>query len=317
MSFAEQDFSCYKENIEKLRQARPGIKVLPYFHSFISNGKNDKERFADDKLIDSTGKHADYSTGDYPLYVPYPGSKFAAAQEELLEKRWQMGFDAIYWDETEYSRLLFSYSDKYWDNLSAVIHPKTHKIVRKISSIPLLTEDWRVPTAEKLLKRGGMLIGNGAPFTKRMRNIHSIRFIETGSITNLILGQLYTPLALGDHLTVRTPLDAYKDMCKALDYGCVYYYYYQTYGTYPTLTEYMFPITPVELGTGYIIGQERILTNRSGLFGWGDKSEFEVHIFDRTGKEDKKYPVPVVERNGKRYVEIRIPGGYSAAIIRK
>jgi len=318
LSFAEQDFSCYKDNMEKLRQAKPGIKVLPYFHSFISNGKNDKERFADDRLIDSNGNHADYSTGNYPLYVPYPGSKFAAAQEELLEKRWQMGFDAIYWDETEYSRLFYSFSDKYWDNTTAVISPKTHRMVRKISSVPLLTEDWRVPVAEKLIKRGkGLLIGNGAPFTKRMRDLHTVRFIETGSITNLILGQLYTPLALGDHLTVRTPLDAYKDMLRALDFGCVYYYYSPTFGNYPTLTEYMFPITPMRMGNGFIIGKERIITNCSGLFGWGDQSNFEVHIFDRSGKEDPKYSVPVVERNGKRYAEIRIPGGYSAAIIRK
>ena len=47
----------------------------------------------------------------------------------------------------------------------------------------------------------------------------------------------------------------------------------------------MFPITPVELHEGYIIGQERIVTNRSGLFGWGDDSRHEVHVFDDQGRE--------------------------------
>ena len=76
-------------------------------------------------------------------------------------------------------------------------------------------------------------------------------------------------------------------------------------------------ITPVELGNGYIIGRERILTNRSGIFGWGDDSDFTVHIFDRNGKENPAYKVPVIRQNNKRYAEIRIPEGYSAAIIRK
>jgi len=46
----------------------------------------------------------------------------------------------------------------------------------------------------------------------------------------------------------------------------------------------MFPITPMELHEGYIIGKERIVTNRSGLFGWGDNSKHEVHVFNEEGK---------------------------------
>ena len=40
-------------------------------------------------------------------------------------------------------------------------------------------------------------------------------------------------------------------------------------------------------------------------------------IFDRNGKENPAYKVPVIRQNNKRYAEIRIPEGYSAAIIRK
>ena len=150
-----------------------------------------------------------------------------------------------------------------------------------------------------------------------MRKVRTVRFVETASISNLTRSLLYTPISLGDHLTVRNSIDAYKDMLKALDYGCLYYFYKHTAGDYPTLTSKMYPTTPIALGKGYIIGKERILVNTSGNFGWGDNSEFTVHIFDRTGKEDKKYKVPIVEKNSKRYAEIRIPEGYSAAIIRQ
>ena len=316
--YAQTDVSFWDKTIAKLKAVNPQIKVLPYFHCFISNGKGDQEKYADAMLIDAAGKHADYRGGLYPLYVPYSGSKFAAAQDELLELRFKHGADAIYWDEMEYSKLLFSYSDKYWDNVSGAIDTRTHRLKRKISCVPLLTEEWRVKTAEKLIKRGnGLLIGNGSPFTRKMRKIKTIRFVETASISNLTRSLLYTPISLGDHLTVRNSIDAYKDMVKALDYGCLYYFYRHTYGDYPTLTGKMYPTTPIALGKGYIIGKERILTNISGNFGWGDNSKFVVHIFDRTGKEDTKYKVPVVERNNKRYAQIRIPEGYSAAVIRQ
>ena len=184
--------------------------------------------------------------------------------------------------------------------------------------MPLLTESWRVATAGKLIKRGnGLLVGNGAPFTRKMRELKTIRFVETASISNLTRSLFYTPISLGDHLTVRNSIDAYRDMLKALNYGCLYYFYRHTYGEYPTLTGKMYPTTPIELGNGYIIGKERILTNRSGNFGWGDDSDFTVHIFDRNGKENPAWKVPVIRRNNKRYAEIRIPEGYSAAIIRK
>ena len=58
------------------------------------------------------------------------------------------------------------------------------------------------------------------------------------------------------------------------------------------------------------------MTNRSGLFGWGDKSDFAAHVYDREGKETEKYKVQKVVRDGKTYAEVRIPGGYSAAIVR-
>ncbi|MPM72709.1 hypothetical protein SDC9_119685 [bioreactor metagenome] len=170
---------------------------------------------------------------------------------------------------------------------------------------------------ERLLQRGhGLLVANGAPFTRRMREFHFPRFTETGSITNLVLSQLYTPISLGDHLTVKTELDAYKDMLKALNYGSVYYYYPDIVPANPTLTSFMFPITPVALGKGYIIGRERILTNTSGLFGWGDDSGFTAHVFDRAGRETAKIAVPKIVRDGKTYAEVRIPEGFSAALVR-
>ena len=74
--------------------------------------------------------------------------------------------------------------------------------------------------------------------------------------------------------------------------------------------------TPLELHSGYVIGKERIITKRSGLFGWGDDSQFEVHIYDRVGRKTDEIRAPRVLKDGKAYTEIRFPEGYSAAIVR-
>jgi len=78
----------------------------------------------------------------------------------------------------------------------------------------------------------------------------------------------------------------------------------------------MYPITPIEIHSGYVIGRERILTNRSGLFGWGDAGDLEGYVYDRDGRPSQEYPVQKLQRDGKTYAEVRIPGGYSAAIVR-
>jgi hypothetical protein len=79
----------------------------------------------------------------------------------------------------------------------------------------------------------------------------------------------------------------------------------------------MFPTTPLELHEGYLLGKERIVTKVSGLFGWGDRSQHEVHVFDAEGREVKDFKAPTVVRDGQTYTELRIAEDWSAAIIRR
>ena len=47
----------------------------------------------------------------------------------------------------------------------------------------------------------------------------------------------------------------------------------------------MYPFTPREIHGGWLIGEERIITMRSGTYGWGDKSDVKCHLFDVDGRE--------------------------------
>ena len=79
----------------------------------------------------------------------------------------------------------------------------------------------------------------------------------------------------------------------------------------------MFPITPIELRPGVIIGKERILTNRSGQFGWGDGCQADVYVFDGQGKHVEKPDVKEVRKSDKILTELRMPGDHMAILVRK
>ena len=113
--------------------------------------------------------------------------------------------------------------------------------------------------------------------------------------------------------------DDTRVMLAALDFGCVYHWYNDltVRPTHPHLVQYMYPITPVELHAGYIIGKERIITKTSGMFGWNDASTHEVHVFDDTGREVEGFDAPQLREDGVTWTELRIAEDWSAVIVKK
>ena len=317
-SFQEVAHDNYINAFARWKGLVPGIKTLVYFHCFIDVTDEGPERYADARLLQYDGTQACYGEPYDRIYVPTAensyGPQIAKNVDLILDK---IGADGVYWDEHGYSRVMYHFGGP-WDGVSGDIDPKTMDIVRLKSSVTLLSESWRVALAKRILARGP-LIGNGAPFTQAMADLHFPCFVETGSITNCTHNHLYSPIALGDHLTERSELDAYRNMLAALDYGCVYHWYNDVLviPTHHHLTRYMYPITPLELHEGYIIGNERIITNRSGLFGWGDNSKHEVHVFNDEGREVEGFEAPLITLEDKTCTELRIGEDWSAAIIRK
>jgi hypothetical protein len=176
---------------------------------------------------------------------------------------------------------------------------------------------------DMITSKGKRLIvnGGGAKSETMMKLFNKNRvmgFVETGSITSLIRSQLSTPIGLGDHLTERNETDCYRNMVEFLKYGALYYWYYVGIRpiTHKTLTSYMFPITPVEIGNGYVIGKERIIAAKSGWYSFGAKEKAEAHFFDQNGVEVKR-EFGTVEKDGKVYYKIVLGKYESCALVRK
>lgn len=308
----------YRAGRERLKRLVPEAKFLVYFHCFLDVTEDAPERFPDARTLRPDGRQADYGKPTQRLFFPTLtnsyGREVGKNVDLILD---EIGADGVYWDEHEQSAYAYHYGDP-WDGVSGDIDPATMKLRGLKSSVTLLSEPWRVALARKIQARGP-LVANGAPVTRAMADLKFMCFVETGSITNCCRAQMYSPIALGDHLTERSETDAYRVMLGALDYGCVYHWYNDmtVTPTHPHLTRVMYPLTPIELHHGYLIGKERIVTKTSGLFGWGDASTHEVHVFDDSGREVEGFKAPQVRRDGKTYTELRLAEDWSAAIIRR
>jgi len=299
------------------------VKQLLYFHCFLDTTVADLTKYAADRTVLADGTHPVYGTSNTGRrlhhILPNEGG-WAEVGERWIELIISdLNADGIFWDEFNRSNVVYDYSSKRWDNVSADINRNTGKILRLKNSVTLLSLPWRLKMVRKLRDRNKVLIINGAPLSHTMRQQKIQTMFETGHISNVLQGHLAAPVALGDHLTERKFADSWKVMLRALDFGGLYCVYQtvRVFPRHPTLTKYMYPFTPIELHKGYLIGKERIITKVSGLFGWGDASEFDIKVFDTNGKLTDSYPGKKVVIDGKNYAEIRIPGNCAAAIIRK
>ncbi len=317
-AFQQVTHDNFTQGIERWRRLVPEAVSLIYFHCFIDVTEDGPERFADSRLLRPDGEQGDYGKEALRLYTPTDENSYGKAVggnvDIILDK---IGADGVYWDEHEYSAYGYHYGDP-WDGVSGDIDPTTLAVRRRKSSVTLISESWRVNMAKRIMANNPLL-GNGPAVTRAMMALKFPCFIETGTITHCRRGHLYSPIALGDHLTERSERDAYYQMLAALEYGCVYHWYNDmtVIPTHHHLTRYMFPITPMALRKGTIIGEERIITKVSGKFGWGDDSAHEVHVFNDDGVEVDDFNAPLVTENGKTYTELRIAEDWSAAIIRQ
>ena len=312
----ECDPAVERDTVQMLRELRPDAELVLYFNAFdCARAEEDPVRWPACQVLRPDGKNIREGT-PYPVYFPTLTNEYGREMDANLE--WildTLGGEGVWWD------MFHGYGYHYgepWDGWSADIDAKRHEIRRRKSSTALISWPWRRKVIERFQREGRPLIANGSPMTTTEYRYHFPRAVETADIGNLCKSHFFTPIALGDHVGEHHEVDAYRHMLKALDWGGLYYWYSSRIRpTRPTLTSYMFPFTPIELHAGYVIGKERILTNRSGLFGWGDEALLAIHVFDRVGKQTAGDEGRRVVRDGRAYAELRLPEGFSAAVVRK
>ncbi|MBU0477656.1 carbohydrate binding domain-containing protein [bacterium] len=307
-----QEFA--KEVFTASKKYAPSLKRLQYLHVQITAEKNAEEKYKDSLLVDEKENHLYYSHKKYQLFVPTLENSYGKKLFELVNWYFDnFDIDGIYNDEICYSKTPITYN--MWDGYSVVMDEDTHKVKRKIGFVNLVKLPFHTKLFNYILKeKKKILIGNFAPESRTMTNIHFTRFEETWDHSWAYYLHLYTPVTLGDMLEF-SPDECAKDIREVLKRGNLYYYYHLS-TPYPTITTYMFPFTPVQIHSGWMLGEERILTVYSGDYGWtGEDVLAEVHVYDETGREAKDTSYTLFTSKGTR-IRLNLKEDYMAAVVK-
>ena len=255
----------------------------------------------------------------------------------LLE---DVGLDGIYIDQFN---LAFNDEQRYscdkWDGTTVDIDPATGRITSRYTDGALVGIGAQRSLIEYVLSKGRYMVANTYPASAETQSLRAHRFNEGEWAFDVFSwadgaepplkpygteGHFSTPISLGfrpDRFGQKG-LDNYakvimKGAIAYLRHGLLYYHYGTEIPetapipqTGPGAGEYgainhMFPITPVELREGYVVGKERTVTCVSGSYRWASRRKPKVLVFDLTGRAvgaDAK-----IEQQGNRWqVRLRL-----------
>ena len=308
--------------IRRCREINPGLKAFFYIHNQISVGSDDG-KYEEYALYNRSGKRMYYGgdtcRGQNNLFVPTLDNAFGRDFLKLVD--WvldRFDLDGIYQDECNHCNSRFYGGTNMWDGATVELDDLGN-VKRKLSYVPLLKLPVTLKTFDKIInERKKLMVANFSPETRSERQFHFPRFEETFLARWIALSHLYTPIQLGDMLTYSsTARDMAADQRIALKRGALYYHYAGNTGC-PSLTSKMYPFTPIELHSGWLVGEERILTCVSGEFGWrGERPDVDVFVFNELGREVTGYPFETKEtRQGRAFV-LELKPDYCAAIVKK
>lgn len=308
-----------KSYSDQAHAAFPHLRVLCYLHTQITTEPGAQQKYADSRLLDSHGDQVT-SAYKYPIYIFLSklddsyGKALLGALPTILA---DTGADGFFCDEMSYATVPWSFGGA-WDECTATIDPQSHALLGLKSSVALLQQPWKLAMVRYLRDHDKMLIGNGAPITRTMLQQGIPRFCESTSYSFAAQNHLACPWALANHHVERTDADRIEMARRFLDEGAVYAGYSWT--SQPLafdFTRVFYPFTPTELHSGVLLGKERILTDRSGRFGWPDGAAADVYVFDANGHLAAQPDAHGVVTAGHRLTELILPDGALAVLIRK
>ena len=193
-----------------------------------------------------------------------------------------MGIKGVYHDEYAYSLVSFTYGD--WDNHTAFLHPADLSIRALVGSLDILSMGLELELQKIIAANDGFFMANGPPVTRTIMNgKFGVHFQENGEHCRVKHVQTYTPVMLnrdgvsqagdsdpkysrkGNH----SGTDVCRNILNHLDDGVLSENYdgmFPKFPDLPTIWEHMWPMTVIELGDGFVIGRERVVTKASGTF---------------------------------------------------
>ncbi len=299
-----------------LLQAVKGGRLMMYFHGQICTETDASTRYADSKAMQLDGGQL-LSPYHYPvpIFIPTFTNTYGQALAPALERSLSLtGAKGVYWDELACATGRFARAEP-WDGCTAEVDPQSHEVTRLMSSVPLLKQSWDGKMIRWLQERGYDVVGNGPAFTRSTMDLAVPRIAETSSYRNLLDLHLSTPWGLGNHELDGSVASCMRMTHRILDFGCVMTPFHLGSEPLPWVND-LYPITIDEIRSGIVLGRERIVTNRSGRYGWADGGRFDVKVYAGNGGQVKHRRWIAVPGAATYQVELRLEPGELAILTR-
>ena len=281
----------------------------------------------------SRGGKPQMALGVYPAEGNYQ-AEFLLEQARFLTE--EVGLDGFYIDEFS---LFWVRSHEKWDGFTVDIDRKTGTILRQYTNASIAGIRPRLDLCNYAVDRGLVMVANTYATTVAEGRLPVMRFAETwGAVDPLSLpktgkppympalarSQLGTPIGLGANglgLQVGDARLLMRCLTCYLRHGMVYYHYFfpdlpeegEAGGEYGPIN-HMFPLTPVRLFEGGIVGRERTITCVSGTYPWKHADKPRVLVFGPDGRE-KQADCTVGKAARGWQVELRISDWNEIAVM--
>lgn len=287
------ELQLVKKAVANLHAAGSEVKVALYSEPFfVCPEKPDDMTFKDSWVTTSDGKRAisQYNNNkfyNYRTVYPTLHNSYGKAYMRMIDFYLDdLNLDWLYIDESNGPGVTIQAGDNLegyltynaWDGHSAKIDPKTGMITQKCGFLTLLSDDFLKTVVEKVRRKGGFVLFNG-PGTTRSRQDSPSMSETQWDITRGYRTHLGTPLAFAPLAYSSNMLDVRQ----RLDRGMLLFR--SPWITTATPVRHFFPFTPIALHDGWMVGHERIITDKSGSFGWPDGPfAGKLYVYDGKGE---------------------------------
>ena len=328
-----------KKTFAESKALYPNMRVMFHVAHSLYACSNPKERFLDSRALHADGTQVHYGPNTWAyhgkyfsrqrfdegwrwwIFYPTMENSFGKAMIKGMEYMLDyMGATGMWADGYISGYVKGGYSYDRWDGHSVIIDPETKLVTRKVTCVPWVA----LPVLKKVVRmieaKGGITFTNGHPGPRSMWKEAMITCCETGGgdarpLGGLHLGRTLTPL--GNPHAIKNARDIYRDIIGKLDHGALYTWYGdREYMQRKTLIEHMYPITFDSIHAGTVRGKERIITRKSGIYGWhGDGSLHVVYLYDARGALTRNNFITTVDKSSVR-TELTLKKDQSAAVVK-
>ncbi len=319
------------EATARVKSIDPGIQVLFYFNTFLTtedpanpNADNwylykpastsvpnlpaDRYEYVPNRIF-----YAQYGFGPGAA-DPFRDNVLTPAVTGMLT---HLTVDGLFWDLFSGANIHRSYQTQHPNSIEVDGANAGREYLEMISASAAINRQ----ILEDIYAAGKFVITNEGAASQTLMTAatdnHVLNVHEDNLPHRISSGLLSTPLAF--RIPEILPRHVLANMRHTIMFGMLY----STYQDIPAPQPYwplqaIHPFEPRELHRGYLLGRNKIVTVRSGRFGWDatDTDDIRIRLFDENGVA-QSIQAPPFESNGRLLVDVTVPWGSLAVLERR